>query len=194
MRQRPRAMRVRRAGPGGKLDLLGGLVLGDAGGELGDGSARARELEAHLHAFGLDGQHPAVAHRFEHRVGGLQRDEDAVRIDHFGERRDRVARIHQEQHGMGRAHLELAPLVGQHEPPVEILADDEAEHHPVHRLRRHGAVAEIAVLVVIGLALPHAGDERGRLRQGRDSGYQEKWRQEQGSDRHGMPKRPPDRH
>ena len=55
---------------------------------------------------------------------------------------------------MRRADLEFAILVGEHEAPVEILADDETEQDPAIRLRRHGAVAEIAVGIVVGLALP----------------------------------------
>ena len=65
----------------------------------------------------------------------------------------------QKNDSLGRPHVELAPLVGKHESPVEILADHEAEQHAGLGLRCHSAVSEFALAVVIGFSAPHARSE-----------------------------------
>ena len=85
-----------------------------------------------------------------------------MNVDHFGDGQDRVPLIDVERHGFRGSDLELAGLVGQHQSPLEALADDETDEDAARRLRGHGAIGELAFGVVIGIALPHAGDE-GRV-------------------------------
>jgi hypothetical protein len=131
----------------------------DASGKRSDRISRAGEPEACRSALGNDREHFAMAERIYHRIGTFKGDEDAVHVDHLGNCRDRFACVDQQNDSLSGSHVELAPLVGEHESPVEILADYEAEQDTGLGLRCHGAVRELTVAIVIGLAAPHARSE-----------------------------------
>lgn len=113
-----------------------------------------------------------------------------MHVDDLGDCGDRFARVGQKNDSLGRPHVELAPLVGEHESPVEILADHEAEQHAGPGLRCHGAVAKFAVAVVIGFSAPHARSEGALVELCRGEESHDQRREEQGSHCHGSPRAP----
>ena len=63
----------------------------------------------------------------EHGAGVFERDDDAVDVDHFGDGWDRIPLIDDKHHRLDGSDLELLALVGQHQPPFEVPADDEPD-------------------------------------------------------------------
>ena len=98
----------------------------------------------------------AAAHRLHHRVGVLERHQETVHVHDLGGAGNRGERVDRQRHRLLGADLQIPFLVGEHETPAEIAADDEGERDAVGKVRGHGAVAERAVVVAVGLALPSA--------------------------------------
>ena len=94
-----------------------------------------------------------------------------------GDRRERVDR---ERHRLLDTDLQIPFVVGEHEAPAEIAADDEGERDAVGIVRGHGAVAEGAVVVAVGLALPAARGEGLRRRRGEQRPRRRETRQSPG--------------
>jgi hypothetical protein len=102
-------------------------VSRDARSKRRDRVACAGQLEAELGSICDDGEHLAMASASSTGLvlsSGMRMPCASITL---AIARIGLRAVDQQSHGHGRSDFEPASLVGEHEPPVEVLADDKAE-------------------------------------------------------------------